>query len=161
MLFNLSELSTNINQGEMVVWDSCQGGWRIGLRRMLYGVRVFVDRVGDDCYTIDYCAGDMFSEIGFVLQLVLFALVPFEEDIGCGNLTQMFPFQNVKPIKNDLQCFNKLAALAQVGIKQLRETDDPESLKQCQPDQRKLFEWFKNGLDRVTAEFLKIDWLPL
>ena len=101
-------------------WASENNVWEIGLRPMLYGVRVSVGRINPEygyalVYTLDYCAGD---DQGFILNLwatVLILMTALPECVSPQQLKGLFPTYRVKPINKDPDCWERLQQLVRLG----------------------------------------------
>lgn len=92
---------------------STNGKWEAGCRRMLFGIRVGLSRIGDCCYTLDYCSGD---DPAFTLQLMatlIQILQQYSEDITPVQIQRDFPRYEVKPINRDPHCWQRLQEMAQ------------------------------------------------
>lgn len=86
--------------------------WEIGFRQMLFGVRVSLSRIGDEFYTLDYCAAD---DVGFALLLfatILQILDRYPEDVTPQQLERDFPRYEIKPINRDPHCWPRLQQMA-------------------------------------------------
>jgi hypothetical protein len=100
---------------------SAGGGWELGLRSMMFGVRVRFGRTGEGYCSLDYCAGasplfqmELLNAIHIILQEV-------PEDIHVCDLEAMFPRYTIKPIDLDPVCWPELKrmrdeARARLGI---------------------------------------------
>lgn len=89
-----------------------QGRWELGLRPMLYGVRVSLGVIGDGGFCVDYCAG---ANAVFALELLVtmvMILRQFPEDMPWHELARQFPKYDVKPIDRDPHCWPQLQAMA-------------------------------------------------
>lgn len=89
---------------------SLEGGWELGLRSMLYGVRVSLSKSGSQWCNLDYCAGDNLVLQLAVLDAVGTILSQFPETVSGGDIERFFPDFEVKPIDRD-PCWGKLQAL--------------------------------------------------
>ena len=83
------------------------------MRRMLFGVRVCGNPVGDISYAFDYCAGD-----DEVFALILFATISrilekYPEDVTFKRIHQDFPKYEIKPINLDPYCWKQLQEMAE------------------------------------------------
>lgn len=90
------------------------GKWEFGIRRMLYGVRICGNPVGNGAYTLDYCAGD-----DEVFALTLFATVAtiledYAEDVTTQQIKRDFPAFEIKPVNRDPYCWKRLQEMAGV-----------------------------------------------
>jgi hypothetical protein len=87
------------------------GLWEIGLRPMLFGVRVSMSRTGSQFITLDYCAGDdpqmQLILLGFVCGLCVY----LPEEISENDLRAIFPKETIKPIWKDKECLESLFKL--------------------------------------------------
>ena len=86
--------------------------WEIGMRRMLFGVRICGNPVGDCCYAFDYCAAD--DQI-FAIELfatVVNILEKYPETTTARQLQDNFPRYEVKPINRDPYCWKRLQEMA-------------------------------------------------
>jgi hypothetical protein len=97
---------------ELVAYHSTGDRYRIGIRRMLFGFRVFVDKIGDRVYLADYCCATDEIYIFLVFHLLANILNGIDEDTQSYLVERSFPKQQFKPIKNDLPCFLALNKLA-------------------------------------------------
>lgn len=91
--------------------QSEQGIWELGMRQMMFGVRVSLMRTQDFWYTLDYCAAD---DEAFLLQLyvvISLALESFSEDVDPNVISRQFPRFQFKPIKYD-RCWGELYFMA-------------------------------------------------
>ena len=86
--------------------------WECGVRAMLFGYRVSANPVGNGAYTIDYCCADEQLWVELILSIVVIAFETLPETLTSEEVQQLFPQQNIKPIKNDADCFSQLKQLA-------------------------------------------------
>jgi hypothetical protein len=96
---------------DLAHYISTGGQWEIGVRLMIFGVRICGNRVGSIAYAFDYCAG---ANMGFaqVLLLVMFSILDsLPEEITERELENMLPSWEVRPIDRD-PCWGKLQQLA-------------------------------------------------
>lgn len=91
---------------------SLKGKWEFGCRRMLFGVRVGLSRIGDDSYTLDYCSGDNPEFTLTLIATMLKILERYPEDIAPLKLSQDFPKYEIKPIDRDPTCWKRLEEMA-------------------------------------------------
>lgn len=100
-------------------WASENNIWEIGLRPMLYGVRVSVGRINPECgcalvYTLDYCAGDDEDFLLNLLATLLILMTALPESILPQQLERLFPTYQIKPINKDPDCWKRLQQLARL-----------------------------------------------
>lgn len=96
-------------------WTSENGVWELGLRPMLYGVRVSAGTIEEGktevmYYSIDYCAG---SDQAFLLNLlaaVFMLLCALPEEVTGREVEKLFPTYERKPINLD-PCWDELMEL--------------------------------------------------
>lgn len=93
-------------------WQSLDGAWEIGLRQMLFGVRVSLSRIGDEVYTLDYCAGVDLLFAATLLATICKILERYPESIAPEQLQRDFPGYTVRPIDRDPYCWSRLQAMA-------------------------------------------------
>ena len=86
--------------------------WECGVRAVLFGYRVSANPVGSSTYTIDYCCADEQLWVELILSIVVIAFGLLPETLTSAEAQQLFPQQNIKPIKNDPDCFGQLRQLA-------------------------------------------------
>ena len=86
--------------------------WEVGLRPMLFGVRASLGLVGGIGPVVDYCAGPKFGDQVSVLAAFLTILEQLPEETTEKEMKRFFPYQKVKPMINDPECWGKLLALA-------------------------------------------------
>ena len=89
------------------------GRWEIGLRPMLFGVRVSLGLVGGIGPAVDYCAGAKLDDQLNILSVVLAVLKKLPEEVNEREIRNSFPQQKIKPMFNDPACWEKLLALAE------------------------------------------------
>lgn len=90
--------------------------WEFGIRRVLFGVRICGNPVGDWCYSFDYCAGD-----DEVFALALFATIAkilekYPENVTVKQIQQDFPNYEIKPINRDPYCWKRLQEISKSNI---------------------------------------------
>jgi hypothetical protein len=90
------------------------GKWELGLRPMLFGVRVSLGRVWAVGLVVDYCAGAKVADQFGVLAVVLDILEHFPEEASERDALGFFPEQRIRPMYNDPECWAKLLALKDV-----------------------------------------------
>ena len=104
-----------------------EGGlWELGLRSMMYGVRVRLGRTGEFYVSLDYCAG---ADLAFQLDLlnaIHMILQEVPESVGDVTLEGMFPHYTIKPISLCPECWPTLQkmrddARARLGIEEFLE----------------------------------------
>jgi len=88
------------------------GRWEVGLRPMLFGVRVSLGKVGAWGPCLDYCAGEKFADQVNILSALLTILERLPEEMSEGEMQKFFPPQELRPMYNDPACWEKLLALA-------------------------------------------------
>jgi len=93
-------------------WLSVSGRWELGFRRMLFGVRVSLAKVGAGGCCIDYCAADDKGFALILLATVVQILERYPEEVSDLQLRQDFPTYDIKPINKDPQCWARLQAMA-------------------------------------------------
>ena len=107
---NLTSVSED-QYGYSSVYVSENGTWRIGIKPVIFGVRVIAyhhDGVGP---CVDYCAG---SDLAFLARLFvviydIFSSLP--EAITEREVIQLMPSYQVRPIDQDL-CWEELQRMA-------------------------------------------------
>lgn len=110
-------------------WLSKEGGWELGFRPMLFGVRVSLAKVGADGCCIDYCAAD---DEGFAIALlgvVAKILERYSEDVAERQLRQDFPNYEIKPINKDPLCWAQLKAMAGIELDEQPSIECPQCHK--------------------------------
>jgi hypothetical protein len=96
---------------DLAHYISTGGQWEMGVRSMIFGVRICGNRVGSIAFVFDYCAG---ANMGFahILLLVMFSILDnLPEDTTERELEKMLPGWEVRPIDKD-PCWEKLQQLA-------------------------------------------------
>ncbi len=96
----------------IVKYTSTNNQWEIGIRPMLYGVRVCGGRRGHgglgclNGYAFEYCAGNnpVFAIDLMQIMLIIFAVLP--EEITEREARRLLPSYSVKPIDRDPCCKN-------------------------------------------------------
>lgn len=111
MKFTLSQPHTDM---DIACWKSEQGKWEIGFRQMLFGVRVSLTRIGDEWYTLDYCAADQPGFAWLLLATVVKILERYPEDVNPNQLQRDFPGYEIKPINKDPYCWQRLQQMAEL-----------------------------------------------
>lgn len=102
---------TEPNENFFSRWVSENNIWEVGFTQMLFGVRVRAGKVGDIGCELDYCAG---ADLVWQMQLLIVIITALEklpESTTCKEMQLIFPIQNIKPIKNDKNCWLKLKKL--------------------------------------------------
>jgi hypothetical protein len=97
------------------------GKWEFGFRRVMFGVRVSLSQIGDDGYTLDYCAAKQRDFALLLFATVLIALEPYPEDVMRSQLQKDFPRFDIKPINRDPCCWKRLQEMANAVIQQRTE----------------------------------------
>lgn len=105
-------------EGMSCRWTSENDVWEIGLRPMIYGVRVSAGRVEPSrgfalFYAIDYCAGGDESFLMQLFAVVVNLLSRLPESITVAEVERLFPEYERKPINLD-PCWDKLLDLCQM-----------------------------------------------
>lgn len=99
---------------ELCAWLSDSGRWRLGVRRVLFGWRVFCDLRGETHYCLDYCCGADLLTVHLILLLVARSLYSVGEPVCSRDLTRLFPTETVKPVfPKDKDCYIKLLEMSQ------------------------------------------------
>ena len=96
----------------IVKFVSINHEWEMGVRPVIYGVRVSGNRTRSDTYCFDYCAGnnyDFAMQLFRTMQAILMAL---PESITERELERMLPTFAVRPIDRDPTCWQELQRLA-------------------------------------------------
>lgn len=109
MNFQRKEPNENL---DIARWESTQGNWQLGIRQVLFGVRVALYKTGNQWWTLDYCAGDDESFALLLLAVVAAILEKWPEEATERQFQDYFPRFEVKPINNDPACWEQLQALA-------------------------------------------------
>jgi len=109
---------------------SAGGKWEVGLRPMLFGVRASLGQVGAFGPCVDYCAGDKFADQVNVLSALLTILEALPEELSEREMADYFPYQEVKPMRNDPECWAKLLSLAGEDFARSHALSAPDAL--CQ-----------------------------
>jgi hypothetical protein len=107
----------NINQAnleacELVAYHSIGDRYRIGIRRVLFGYRVFADKIGDGWYLVDYCCAADSTYLMHTFFALVTALKGVDEQMQPYHVEKLFPKQQYKPMRNDVTCFIALHRLA-------------------------------------------------
>jgi hypothetical protein len=113
-LFKLMQLFTTHTDENFPLFKlvSTNNRWEIGIRQMMFGVRVCGNLIGDTGYTFDYCAGNNPYFAANLIQTMLAIFDALPEDIKPRELRQMLPSFSVKPIDRDPTCWKELQKLA-------------------------------------------------
>lgn len=109
MQFNSVEPDINY---DIMKFRSTEGRWEMGLRSVLFGVRVRLSQVGSGWCVLDYCAG---NDPGFALTLLAVVakiLERYQEEVSEATLENAFPGYERKPINRDPKCWNRLQEMA-------------------------------------------------
>lgn len=96
---------------DIAKWVSENNIWELGLHRVLFGIRVVANPVGDFRYAINYCAGDDESFALMLLAMVFHILSMLPEDITAAEVKKLMPTYERRPISLD-PCWEKLIDLA-------------------------------------------------
>ena len=109
----------------LLKYISTNNKWEIGMRPMLFGIRVSGNPVGSYCYTFDYCAGNnpVFAIELFQTMLVIFEALP--EDIDEKEVLKILPSYTIKPIDRDPRCWKELQQLAITLSQRLLDNQNP------------------------------------
>lgn len=89
--------------------------WEMGVRRMIYGFRVSANKLGDNCYTVDYCAASNTSFLWELFQVVLDILEALPDDMEPSVVESLLPTYQIKPINLD-PCWQQLKDLRTVLV---------------------------------------------
>lgn len=89
------------------------GGWKLGVRSVMFGVRVCLTKIPDCFYTLDYCAADQPEFALVLLATVSRILEQYPEDSSSVQLQRDFPDWEIRPINNDPNCWKKLQEMTQ------------------------------------------------
>jgi hypothetical protein len=85
--------------------------WEIGIKPMMFGVRVCGSPVGSFGYTFEYCAGDNPTFAITLMQTMLAIFEALPEDIKEKEVKRLLPSYSVKPIDRDPNCWKALKKL--------------------------------------------------
>lgn len=102
------EPDANLN---LLRFGSEEGKWEMGIRRMMFGFRVSLNKVGEPWYTLDYCASDDQAFLFELLVMLTILLDRYPEDVTEQHLQKDFPRYEFKPIKYD-SAWGKLYKMA-------------------------------------------------
>jgi hypothetical protein len=111
--------TTDVDENYTILkFTSTNNKWEIGIRPMLYGVRVCGGRGGvsslglSRSYDFDYCAGNnpVFAIDLLQIMLIIFGGLP--EEITEKEVKRILPTYSVKPIDRDPTCWQELKKLA-------------------------------------------------
>lgn len=86
--------------------------WELGIRSVLFGIRICANPVGDDCYWLGYCAGDDFGFALVLLATVAKILEQYPENTDPQQIKLDFPKYDIKPINRDPYCWRRLQEMA-------------------------------------------------
>jgi hypothetical protein len=75
--------------------------WELGIRRVMFGFRVCLSRVGDSWYEIDYCCGDDPVLLAVTWSMVSKILESIPEEATGKEVFKTFPYGEFKPIDRD------------------------------------------------------------
>lgn len=110
---------------ELCVWAarSENNVWEVSIDRVMFGWRVHVTYVSDNCYCVDYCAG---ADLGWVLRLlgaVLSTMEQFDETLTSSELRDLriFPDYKVRPMALDTECWTEILKVAKASEPQVLE----------------------------------------
>jgi hypothetical protein len=110
MIFKVDEIvKTDIKDGIFYREVCAERKVEICVYRVMYGYRVRVGYVGDQCYYLDYCAGAQHERVEELFARVKHVLSNYEpEQLGIIR----WPNQNTKPIFNDALCYDQLSSIS-------------------------------------------------
>jgi hypothetical protein len=109
---------TRVTQDEnydIVKYLSKDGRWSLGLKSMMFGVRVRCGLTDAPTVDLDLCAGSDPEYQLDVLRVVTMILLPVPESITPTELAALFPTCRVKPIVLD-ECWDKMIRLAEEAL---------------------------------------------
>lgn len=88
--------------------------WEVGVGELtIYGgFRIVAGKVGESCYSINYCTGNDIGWMTLLLGLIIKIMEEMEENISIREFEKTFPFQEFKPMFNDVKCLQLLIKLA-------------------------------------------------
>lgn len=86
--------------------------WQIGLRSMIFGVRVCGNRVGSNVFVFDYCAGADRYFVVTLLAIMKDILSSLPESISERELERILPKEGIKPNTINSECTQELIKLA-------------------------------------------------
>lgn len=97
---------------DLLKLESAEGRWHLGLRRMLFGVRVCGNPAGEMFYTFDYCAGPVAQDIAQLLAVMRRIMWALPESAQDADVARILPGYDVRPVLRDARCMASLYALA-------------------------------------------------
>jgi hypothetical protein len=100
------------------------GRWELGLRSMIYGVRVRFGRTGEGYCSLDYCAGASPIFQMELINAIHIILLEVSEDIHVCDLEHMFPRYEIKPINLDPVCWPELVRMRDAARERLGIQDE-------------------------------------
>lgn len=108
MQFEIVEPNENLDLWAM---RSESGRFEIGVRRVIFGMRVNLSYPANMTYEIDYCAGKKTLWALFIMQTIRRRLLTVDENEDLRIIRAMFPTQYHRPIDNDPKCLAHLLAI--------------------------------------------------
>ncbi len=111
----------------IVKYISTNNKWELGIKPMMFGVRVCGSPNGQHGYTFEYCAGNnpVFAITLIQTMLAIFEALP--EDISEKEVRRILPTYSVKPIDRDPTCWKALKQLAidlnRINCSSIRSSD--------------------------------------
>lgn len=95
--------------------------WEIGLRPVLFGVRVSMSLNGSEGIELDYCCGQDQDEWFLYLGMICGLCIYLPEDIEPSQLRRLFPHQTIRPLSKDKRCQSALFSLSELLYRQSHE----------------------------------------
>jgi len=96
----------------------------IGVYPVMFGYRIRVGMVGSWAVELDYCAGAQQEDVENIYALTLAILDKnmdkIEDMDHIRAIFKGFPFQEIKPMFNDPECFTKLTKLAGKRVRKIK-----------------------------------------
>lgn len=89
------------------------GVWEIGIRKLLYGLEVCGNPVGDDACTFFYPAGNDGVFTLTLLATIINILAKYPENVTYQQIEKDFPKYEIKPINRDPYCWKRLQEMAE------------------------------------------------
>ncbi|MGL5923746.1 hypothetical protein [Chroococcidiopsis sp.] len=120
MIFTSTEPNINV---DLLNWRSETGRFELGMRSVIYGIRVVLSYPKGYGYEVNYCVGLNGTYIVLVFEAVRQVLLEFDEQCDVCDIRRKFPVQTIKPMNNDPVCFQHLL---QKGAASLEKNPDQE-----------------------------------
>ena len=109
MKFTRTDPTIDFDIYRAVSYGNCQ--WEIGMRQMIYGIRVCGNPIGYDSFIFCYCAGAdrLFASTLLAIMQAIVERLP--DNLTVREFNNMLPREGIRPSTKDSECFQELIQL--------------------------------------------------